>query len=218
MSKKGFTQTDYIIAIGLFIGLFALVLLYLTNYLTTLKQGSEITILTSNAMSLMSVADFNETPAGWPEIQSNSSIMMLMHFSENSTANGGVKDSTTNGNNGTISGGAQYNISGARFGGAWSFSGVNALINISDSGSLDVTSNYTISAWIYLNNYSSAAATIASRVFPVPGGPRRKNRGFDWWPSSDIAGLNAKATWLSILCLTSWSPPMSSLDCLGFIT
>jgi PKD repeat protein len=63
--------------------------------------------------------------------------------------NGNAKDSSANGNNGTIYGAA---LTTDRFGNsnkAYSFNGVSNYIQVPDHNSLDITTNLTISAWIY---------------------------------------------------------------------
>ncbi len=144
-SKKGFAQTDYIVAIGIFIVVFGLVIIYLNNYLTNLRETTKLTSITDNAISLLSIADFNETPAGWPEIQPNASTILLMHFSGNSSA---VQDSTPLGNNGTANSGVLYNISG-KFGSAYTSDSVDDYINISDGtgSSFDIAGGITLEAW-----------------------------------------------------------------------
>ena len=177
--KKGFTQTDYIIAIGIFIVIFGLVVLYVTNYLANLRGTAKLTGTTDNAFSLLSIADFNETPTGWPEIKVNSSTALLMHFSENSTASGGAKDLTPNGNNGTAIGGAAYNLSG-KFGSAWTFDGVDDVINGSNSASINFTGSFSVSAWVFPRN-SAAFGGFASKHNTTSG-------QYSWWIGTTSSG------------------------------
>lgn len=56
-----------------------------------------------------------------------------------------VADRSGRGNTGTLSGPAW---TAGRFGGALSFDGVNDRVNVSDSGSLDLTTGMTVEAWV----------------------------------------------------------------------
>jgi hypothetical protein len=55
-------------------------------------------------------------------------------------------DSSGSGNNGTLSN-ATWSTAG-RFGNALSFNGTNAMVNVADSSSLDVTTAMTVEAWV----------------------------------------------------------------------
>jgi hypothetical protein len=57
-----------------------------------------------------------------------------------------LNDLSGRGNNGTISG-ATWTTAG-KFGGALSFDGVNDLVTVADSNSLDLTSGMTLEAWV----------------------------------------------------------------------
>ncbi len=63
------------------------------------------------------------------------------------TSGTAVTDSSGKGNGGTISGGATRTASG-RFGRAISYDGIDDVINIADSASLDLTNGMTLSAWV----------------------------------------------------------------------
>ena len=58
-------------------------------------------------------------------------------------------DSSKYGNNGTVYGGAVWNSSG-RFGGAYSFDGVDDYVGVPDSGSLNFNDKITLAAWANL--------------------------------------------------------------------
>lgn len=165
--KKGFTQTDYIIAVSMFIITFGLAVLYMTNYLNGLRDTSKLTGITNNALSLTLLADVNETPTGWPELPVNSSVALLMHFSGNATA---VADSSANGNNGTTNGGVLYNLSG-KFGSSYAFDSIDDYINISDGtgSSFDITNSLTLEAWVWSIN-STQTQMIISKDSGAAGG------------------------------------------------
>jgi hypothetical protein len=58
-----------------------------------------------------------------------------------------VHDSSGNGNNGTLQGGAAWTTSG-RYGNAISFNGTNAYVNVPNSSSVQLTTAMTLEAWI----------------------------------------------------------------------
>jgi hypothetical protein len=72
-------------------------------------------------------------------------------------------DSTTNGNNGTSSGGVAYNASG-KIDGALTFDGSTGYVQIPDSSRLNATT-ITVEAWVYLNTAPTDMATIAIRYY-----------------------------------------------------
>ena len=59
-----------------------------------------------------------------------------------------VNDSSGKGNTGTIAGGATR-ITTGKNGSALSFDGVNDIVNVADSNSLDLTTGMTLEAWVY---------------------------------------------------------------------
>ncbi len=63
--KKGAIQIDFIIAIAVFIVVFAVVVQTITAFFTTVESTSQTEVLTAHALSLLGVADFEFTPAGW---------------------------------------------------------------------------------------------------------------------------------------------------------
>jgi hypothetical protein len=71
-------------------------------------------------------------------------------------------DSSGNGNNGAISG-ASWSVSG-RFGGALSFDGSNDIVNVPDSGSLDLSAGMTLEAWIHPLELSSWRTLLAKET------------------------------------------------------
>jgi len=58
-----------------------------------------------------------------------------------------VHDASGNGNNGTISG-ATWTTSG-KYGNALSFNRTNALVNINNAATLQLTTGMTLEAWVY---------------------------------------------------------------------
>jgi hypothetical protein len=65
VSDKGLVQIDFIIAAALFIIVFALVVQLINTFFTTAEGTAEINTLTSQATSLLSVADFSYVPSDW---------------------------------------------------------------------------------------------------------------------------------------------------------
>lgn len=62
---KGFTQMDYIIAIGIFVVVFALVIQIVTNYFSNITQNTNIRLMTSEGIELLKIADEGYTPGSW---------------------------------------------------------------------------------------------------------------------------------------------------------
>jgi glucose/arabinose dehydrogenase len=83
---------------------------------------------------------------------------LVAAYGFNEASGTSVTDSTGNGNTGTING-ATRTASG-RFGSAISFDGVNDLITIADSASLDLTSGMTLEAWVYPTSGSTWRTVI----------------------------------------------------------
>src|SRR3990167_1210481 len=96
-TQKGIMQIDYIVAVGMFIIVFALVLQYVSNYFSTVGDSTNIRVMTAQATGLLSVVERGYYPDNWPQQTANDSVL-LMHL-DNSTL-----DATRYGNNGTISG------------------------------------------------------------------------------------------------------------------
>src|SRR3989338_5456879 len=136
--RKGIMQIDYIVAVGMFIIVFALVLQYVSNYFSTVGDSTNIRVMTAQATGLLSVVERGYYPDSWPQTAANdSSVVLLLHL-DNSTI-----DATRYGNNGTITG---ANCSAAvlgRLDTGCSFDGINDYIEISASGSLNVRKDVT---------------------------------------------------------------------------
>jgi hypothetical protein len=73
-----------------------------------------------------------------------------------------VSDTSGNGNTGTISGGATWSAAG-RFGGALSFNGVNSLVRVASSASLNLGTAMTLEGWIKPTAAQSDWRTIVQR-------------------------------------------------------
>ncbi|MBI2076728.1 MAG: laminin G domain-containing protein [Candidatus Aenigmarchaeota archaeon] len=99
-------------------------------------------------------------------------LVGLWHFSQNSTASGGVKDSTPFGNNGTANNTPMFTNEG-RFQTAWQFDGINDFIDAGYSASLNITGNITVAAWLKVNRIDGLQHfTLAKASSWSLGGPR----------------------------------------------
>ncbi|MFA4820317.1 MAG: LamG domain-containing protein [Candidatus Aenigmatarchaeota archaeon] len=142
LTRKGIMQIDYIIAVGMFIIIFALVLQYVSNYFSTVGENTNMRVMTAQATGLLSVVERGYYPENWPQATANDSSVILLQHLDNSTL-----DATRYGNNGTISG---ANCSAAVLGKldtGCSFDGINDYISIGDSGSLTFPSEFSIALW-----------------------------------------------------------------------
>jgi chitodextrinase len=108
-------------------------------------------------------------------------LMAAYGFNEGTGAT--VADASGNGNSGTING-ASWSTQG-KFGGALSFNGVNNLVQIAGSASVNVSAAMTLEAWIFptaaqsgwrtivqreVDAYSLNASSDAGSLFPAGGG------------------------------------------------
>jgi fibronectin type 3 domain-containing protein len=102
-------------------------------------------------------------------------------YSFNAGSGSTAADSSGNGNGGSISGAAWSTL--GKYGNALSFDGVNDLVTVADSSSLDFTTSLTIEAWVFPTDTSSwhtvvlkeqpgqlVYALYASTDTPAPGG------------------------------------------------
>ncbi|MDI6720993.1 MAG: hypothetical protein QMD85_01290 [Candidatus Aenigmarchaeota archaeon] len=64
-NEKGFIQIDYAVAFGLFFVIIVLIAQYSTNYFSTVRDNSEILLVRSEALDLLSVSDFPMEPLNW---------------------------------------------------------------------------------------------------------------------------------------------------------
>jgi hypothetical protein len=157
--RKGFTQIDYIIAIGIFVVVFALVVQIVNNYFSGLATTAEIRILTSEGNELLAMAENGFVRDGVPYAQDND-VVLYMHL-DNSTL-----DSSKYGNNGMIINftNCSSSVTG-KVGGACEFPGNVSekfgYINVSDSDTLDLE-NFTIAFWVIANESSDTPITGAT--------------------------------------------------------
>lgn len=64
-AMKASVPIDYILAIGVFLALFAYLINYTTGYYSTIKEMAEITVLRSEALNLLGIADRGYEPENW---------------------------------------------------------------------------------------------------------------------------------------------------------
>jgi hypothetical protein len=153
MMKKGYIQTDYIIALGIFIFLFGLSVFYVTNYLYQIRESAKTVTISKTAASLMTIADSGAIPGYWPEIEVSGPLHLLFHFSENSST---VRDYSGHGNAGAANG-SIFNASG-KFGSGMSFSAGHVKV---ESPSLNITGAVTLEAWMLLHSNDSVQTIMA---------------------------------------------------------
>ena len=158
-AKKGFVQTDYIIAIGIFLVIFAVVVQYVTNYFSTVGKDTSLRIINSQTTSLLDVVERGYQPDGWPYFSANSSVLMLLHL-DNSTLDG-----SQYGNNGTISGANCSAVIAGRLNGGCSLDGTSAYISVNDQAVLNFTtgSSFSVEAWINPQALAGSNWSIASK-------------------------------------------------------
>src|SRR3989304_8038911 len=113
------SQIDYMIAASIFLVVFAFTVNFVTDYYSDIRSTVVISSMKSEALSLLSIADFEGTPV---ELQQESGLVGLWHF------NGDVKDYSGNNNNGTDNG--VYCTAGGKLGSACSFDGINDYVNV----------------------------------------------------------------------------------------
>lgn len=120
-----------------------------TNYSVNITLNT--TCLNSNCT--------NATWAGGPP-NVDSSTVGMWHFDEGGS-NTTTNDSSGKGNNGIIYG-ATWNSSG-KYGKSLQFDGSSNYINISNSSSLTIEGNITISAWVKLNAFPTSVYIILAK-------------------------------------------------------
>jgi len=65
ISSKGLMHVDYIIAAGIFIVVFGVVVHTTISYFTTAESAADISVLTGHAYSLLSIIDYGFEPPSW---------------------------------------------------------------------------------------------------------------------------------------------------------
>jgi alpha-tubulin suppressor-like RCC1 family protein len=124
---------------------------------------------------------------------------------------GNANDGSGNGNHGTVYGASLTTDKFGNTNNAYSFDGVNDYINISDSSSLDLTTQFTLSAWIYPTSLMQdpAQGGIISKVGGVGG-----NNGYQFvitdTNSSILCQFNAAGeSWPSNSLIASNNVPLN---------
>lgn len=155
-SLKGAIQLDFVIATGLFLILFAFIVLSFSTFVTPIKDIADIAQIRSEAETLRGVADNEYTPKDWPPSFADANTVFLLRF-DNST-----NDSSNSRNDGTGSGGLDCNqtVQGMILS-ACAFNGINSAVNVSNNAATNVTGNFTIEAWV--RPESSGTKSIASK-------------------------------------------------------
>jgi hypothetical protein len=91
------------------------------------------------------------------------SLVLYMPFDVVEDSANKTYDYTNYSNDGTVARGATFNSSGGVYGGDYQFDGVDDIVTILDSDSLDLTTDFTISAWIYPKTESSGYNSIVHK-------------------------------------------------------
>ncbi len=143
-SLKGAIPIDYVLAAGVYLFAFAFVVQYAITYFDNVREISDILAVRSEATELLGIVDRGFTPDDWPELPNNdTSLVLLLHL------NNDTRDYSRNGNNGTATGANCSSAVEGKFFSACSLDGVDDFINISNSQSINITTNsITIELWI----------------------------------------------------------------------
>ncbi|MBI4018101.1 MAG: LamG domain-containing protein [Candidatus Aenigmarchaeota archaeon] len=165
-SSKGAAQLDFVIAVGLFLVLFAFIILSFSSFVAPIKNLADIAQLRSEAETLRGVADSEYVPRDWPPPFLGANTVFLLRL-DNSTA-----DSSSSGNSGTSAGGLNCapNVQGIILS-ACAFDGTNDAVNVSDNAATSVTGNFTIEAWLRIEPASAKNMSVVSKY--EPGGNQR---------------------------------------------
>ncbi len=89
----------------------------------------------------------NPTPGKWEKTLATAPGLVAAYGFEEGTGTT-LSDASGNANNGTLQNGAIW-VTGGRIGKALRFDGVNDLVSVADSNSLDLTNGMTLEAWVY---------------------------------------------------------------------
>jgi hypothetical protein len=141
--RKGIIHVDFIIAVGIFLGVFIYFVTYTTDYYSSVKDVAEISEKISEAMSLLEASEKNHQPVNWPESMPAGSTVLLMHL------NNDTLDYSGHGNNGTPNSADCSTSSEGRFFTGCSFDGIDDSIAIGNSDSLEMrTKDMSVSLWL----------------------------------------------------------------------
>jgi PKD repeat protein len=138
----------------------------------------------------------------------NNSLIAFYNFEGTSTTT--VTDLSGYGNHGAIK--EATTVTGGRYGKALSFDGVNDLVTINDSASLDLSTGFTLEAWV-----KPVAIKRSSVIFKEqPGGSTFNVYAYedaDLWSSSFNDGLNEHtASSINALPINQWTHIVSTYD------
>jgi hypothetical protein len=131
-----------------------------------------------------------------------SGLVAAYGFNEGAGTTAG--DASGLGNTGTLSG-ATWSAAG-KFGGALSFNGTNAILNVLDSNSLDLTTGMTIEAWVRPTS-QSGYRTVVMKDVPGELAYTLYSSGGGTAPSAWVrtGGTSKDSTGSSALALNAWS-------------
>ena len=131
---------------------------------------------------------------------------LVAAFAFNDLAGTAAPDSSGSGNHGVISG-ATWSPASGKFGGALSFDGVNDLVSVPDSASLDLTTAMTLEAWVRPRNLSSGYDTVLMKEVPSELSYALYARGATNRPSAwaRTGGVSRSAIGTAALALNAWS-------------
>jgi hypothetical protein len=128
--------------------------------------GDETTFFDNSSLLYKKEGVVNNTEIiyNWtsPVLNVTADTVLLMHFDLEGADNETHVEDETGVNNGTkhFVGGPAWNQSG-KFGYALGFDGSNDGVTISDSNSLDLMGNFSISLWVYMNNVTKNQTFLA---------------------------------------------------------
>ncbi|MFZ4377504.1 MAG: LamG domain-containing protein, partial [Saprospiraceae bacterium] len=77
--------------------------------------------------------------------------------------NGNAQDESGNGNHGTVNGATLSSDRFMKSNSAYTFDGIDDFIQVEDADILDLTSNYTLSGWYFINNSQKSDQTILGK-------------------------------------------------------
>ena len=156
--KKGLIQIDFVVAAGLFLIIFAFVVVFVTDYYSAIRNDAMIADIRSEALMLLGMAEQPPYPLAWPEKAASSDIVLLMYL------NNETQDHSQYGNNGTQNGGVNCSrgVIG-KFRGACEFDGVNDYVGVGNKN--DGMSQFTLEAWVNPAGFSTAMDIAISKHY-----------------------------------------------------